>query len=116
MVDNHSDNARLARALALHRDMLERANALAAVPRSAPVFPDVMTRDHPLAKVIGFERAVAIFDTPSRRRTLEAKQRRADVARLSREGKLVREIAAELGLSYGYVVELRIALGVTRRR
>jgi DNA-binding NarL/FixJ family response regulator len=116
MGDNPNDNDRLNRFFARHREMVGKANALADAPRREPIIPDVMTPDHPLAKAFGFDQAVAMFDTPARKRAILAKQRRDDVARLSRQGKLVREIAAELGLSYNYVVELRMALGVTRLR
>ncbi|CAN5533655.1 hypothetical protein BH09PSE4_BH09PSE4_14650 [soil metagenome] len=80
------------------------------------LLPDVMTPDHPLAKALGFEVANPLVDTPARRRSERAATLRESVARLSREGKLVREIAAELGVSYSHVVALRMALGVTRRR
>jgi hypothetical protein len=107
---------RIAGLVERHRANIERAKKLLADRDPMPLIPDVMTPDHPLAKAFGFDQAVAMFDTASRRRDVLAKKRRADVARLSLAGKLVREIAAELGLSYGYVVELRMALGVGRRR
>lgn len=107
---------RVARLLAQRAATMERAERLLAGRAPAPILPEVMTPDHPLAKALGFERAAALVDTPARRRDALARQRRADVARLSIEGRLVREIAAELGLSYNYVVELRMALGVGRRR
>jgi len=95
---------------------VRRAEEMLARRDPAQVLPDVMTPDHPLAKAIGFERADALVNPPARKRAAKAKQLRDDVVRLSLAGKLVREIADELGLSYGYVVELRRALGVGRRR
>ncbi|CAN5881170.1 hypothetical protein BH11PSE6_BH11PSE6_03750 [soil metagenome] len=102
--------------LARHLAVLKLSPTLLSNHTRPPLTPDVMTPDHPFAKALGLERATALFDTPARRRAIQAKQRRDDVRRLSLAGKPVREIAAELGLSYGYVVELRMALGVGRRR
>lgn len=116
MTGDASASDRVALLLERHRSNIERAEKLLADRVLPPIDLSVMTPDHPLAKAFGYERAVAMFDTPARRREALARQRREDVARLSQEGRLVREIAAELGLSFGYVVQLRAALGVGRRR
>jgi hypothetical protein len=107
---------RAAALIARMRETRARAEALVGNGPFEPVLPDVMTPDHPIAKAIGFERANALVDTPARRRANLARSRRDAVKRLSLDGKLVREIAAELGLSYDYVVALRAQLGVGRVR
>ena len=116
MIREHLPTDRIASLVERHRANVERAEKMLADRDPTPLIPDVMTPDHPLARAFGFEQAAAMFDTASRRRDILAKKRRADVERLSRAGKLVREIAAELGLSYSYVVALRMSLSVGRRR
>lgn len=111
-----SPSDRAAEMVARLRAARARAELLVAKGPTGPILPDVMTPDHPLAKALGFERANALVDTPARRRAELTKDRREAVARLSREGKLVREIAAELELSYDYVVYLRGQLRVGRVR
>lgn len=99
----------VSRLLALRRAALERAQEM---PHSA----EEIGPEHPLAKTFGLDRARALLAGESDPRLLQARHRIAEVERLSREGKLVREIAAELGLSYNYVVSLRAKLGMGRRR
>lgn len=61
-------------------------------------------------------RSLIQIDTPSTRLWARADERRRAVERLSLEGKSVAEIAAAVGISYGYVVQLRGQLGVGRIR
>ena len=104
------------RLLARQRETIARAEAIVAGASVGPILPEEMTHDHPLAKLLGFEAANALVDTPARRRADRAEKIRADIMRMSCEGRLVREIAYALGVSYGYVVQLRMSLGVTRSR
>jgi len=106
--------------LARHREAVARASTLAAATDHANVIVtlaslgDKLTPDHPVAKAIGYRKALALV--AAHRRSELASYRRQSVRRLSMEGRKVREIAAELGISRQYVVKLRAELGAGRRR
>ncbi len=100
------------------RDLCARAAQLAATGEF-PSERDVLD----LLKSQGLDCAVAArmeaeFDQRDRAKARSdlAEQRRAQVVELSRQGVAVDEIAARLGLSYGYVGQLRVMLGVARIR
>ena len=108
--------ARVARFEARRDKALARAAQVMDGRESAPVLPDVMTPDHPLARALGFDLANSLVDNPARRRKALAEHRRDEVARLSLSDMPVAKIAAELGVTYSRVIQLRTALGLTKRR
>lgn len=109
-------NTVVAQLLARQASDIARAEAILAKGGRVEFSLEAITPDHPLAKAMGYEAARAIFDTPGLGRSKLAAHRRAEVERLSLAGYKVRDIAAELGLNYRYVVQLRADLGVGRRR
>jgi hypothetical protein len=109
-----SADSRISAMLETHRRARERAEQLLADRGHRPIFPDVMTPDHPLAIFLGFDRASALIDNPGRRRDERADARRDGVRRLTLEGKRIKDIAEELGISYSWVTKLRKEMGLTR--
>lgn len=91
-------------------------DAAATLPSPEPTDWSVLDDQHPLAQAFGLEKARAILDGLLDEQQAKAEHRLREVERLSREGRLVREIAAELSLSYNHVVALRAQLGVGRQR
>ncbi|WP_156839887.1 hypothetical protein [Novosphingobium aquimarinum] len=93
-----------------------RARLMAAADALPPItefeWPMEMTPDHPIAKAIGFEKAKALSEVPTARRSARATHRRKEVERLSRKGLEVKKIAAKVGLHPDYVVHLRRDLGL----
>lgn len=110
--------ARVDAILEANKAVTARANEMAAslnVPSDRELL--AMLSDRGLDPVRA-KRMEAAFDQRDRTkaRADRAEHRRAEVLRLSLQGKLVREIANELGIAYDYVVQLRASLGVPRRR
>lgn len=64
-----------------------------------------------LVNAIGTEQAEAIMEIVDPIAKREIRRKHALVEKLSREGRLVREIAQELNYSYRRVVEIRAKLG-----
>lgn len=102
-------------------ELIERAKARIARERAerggVDLFPaGAVPPDHPLAKALGIDRAQALADAANGVLHGSAKlaaDRRDLVARMSREGRLVRDIAQAAKCSYGRVVQIRSEL---RRR
>ncbi len=97
----------------MHEHARARASELRSSGQPDLDWPLEMTPDHPMAKLLGFEKAKAMLETPAIKRHALAAHRRNEVRRMSLERTSVREIAKALDLVPDYVVQLRRLVGVS---
>lgn len=120
---------RLERLQQAHHRALAYAERIRTDGAEEPWWSSDIPPDHPLAKALGHEQALALaakvraVDRPAcpsglsaAARSIRASQRRIAIIEMSRAGASVREIACALDLSYNYVVQLRAELDVPRGR
>jgi hypothetical protein len=97
-------------------DRIAKARAAAERQWSPDAHLTLPAASSALVHAFGADRAARIMQGLPDERAVAAAQLRFDVERMSRDGTPVAMIAATLGVSYGYVVQLRAQLGVGRRR